>query len=454
MRNRFFVIILTALVFAAVSINLVHVYFFKSQRLKLIDRQINESSSTLLASSEFISSVENSVMIEEKISQVLEGARIGKIFVVRGEDGKILYQSFNVGLLKMDLPIHPEWVAVQTPEEYVRIRNSPLPGADGLILQVGLVLDRNFLNWEILDYRVIVYVTGIVLALFFASAILTWILLSPLRLLISHLREATSSLLNMKAVKPLPSRILKYADGFWGQSDEFSSLVNTIQKLINRINSNYKLTRSWSFQMAHELKTPLAIMRAEAESKKKLGLLPESYVRGLFKEIHQMSDIINQFLDWAELENSQGQKDLHALQIKAVIKEVASRLDKIGHGRLHLDLNSDFPVFANPIHLDQLLSNLVTNALKFSPNDSRVDLELGDHLLIVRDRGTGISKEIMERLGQPFNLESPKEGSKSGSGLGLAWVATVAKIYQWELEIKTSKAGTEVRVGFPQTSEE
>lgn len=449
LRNRFFFIILATLILAAVGINLVHVYFFKSQRLKLIDRQIAESSSILLDSEEFNSSVENTALIEEIISNVLKGARIGKAFVLRDLNGKIVYQSFNVGLLNTELPIQPEWVAVETETEYIRVRNVPLPNKN-LILQVGLVLDRNFLNWEILDDRVINYVIGIVVTLFISSVLITLVLLSPLRLLIGHLKEATSNLVNLKDVRPLPTRLTRYTNGFWAKSDEFSGLLSTVQKLIDRINMNYKLTRSWTLQMAHELKTPLAIIRAETEANKKEKLLPEKYAQSIIDEVLQMSEIISQFLEWAELESSQQQKDLHALRMKSVVKTVATRLEKISPGRIQLQLDSDFSVFANPIHLDQLIANLVTNALKFSPTTEKVELILSNHQLTVKDYGPGVPQEVRERIGAPFNVGTHDVKGLTGNGLGLAWIFTVAKLYQWKLDIRSVASGTEAIVQFPQ----
>ncbi|MGZ5280511.1 MAG: sensor histidine kinase, partial [Pseudobdellovibrionaceae bacterium] len=430
MRNRFFFIILTTLILAAVGINLIHIKFFQSQRLKLIDKQITESSKELLESEELKKAFSTPSKIDDVISKVLKGSRIGKAFILRDPNGKIIYESFNFRLLNAELPIQPEWVTVETDTEFVRVRNLTMPGPKPLVMQVSLVLDRNFINWEIVDSRVILYVTGVVLTLFIASVLLTLILLSPLRLLIEHLKGATSKLVNLLDVEPLPKRLAKYTRGFWAQSDEFSALLSTVQKLIDRINLNYKLTRSWTLQMAHELKTPLAIMRAETESNAKAELIPRSYSGSVIKEIQQMSDIISQFLEWAELENSQVQKDLHALRMKSFVKTVVSRLDKISPGRIQTELKNDFPVFANPIHLDQLISNLITNALKFSPSSQPVHLIVSEHSMFVKDHGPGVPKEVLERLGEPFNIGASDEG-RSGNGLGLAWVVTVAKLYQW-----------------------
>lgn len=449
MRNRFFFIILTALTLAAVGINLVHVEFFKNQRLKLIDRQINESSLALLKSKEFRRAVRHWEDVDEVITKVLKGVRIGKVFILRDRNSAILYQSFNVGHLNVELPITPEWVALETEDEYVRLRNIQVPGTAGRILQVGLVLDRNFLHWEIIDNRLLNYIAGIVLTLFLASVVVTLILLAPIRLLNAHLNQATSSMKNLSDVDPLPMRLRNLSNGFWSRSDEFSSLLNTVQKLIDRINLNYKLTRSWTLQMAHELKTPLAIMRAETASTKKTGQLPENFADGIIKEVDHMSGIINQFLDWAELESSLPGKDLHALKIKNALRTAIVRLEKISSGRIRLAAEADFQVFANPNHLDQLITNVLTNALKFSPEDTGVDVTVIDHTLTIKDRGPGIPSEVKERIGQPFNVGTFEDGRQTGNGLGLAWVSTVAKLYRWELIIHSDHTGTQIKVIFP-----
>ncbi len=454
LRNRFFFIILTTLILSAIGINLVHVKFFKSQRLKLIDSQIIESSNLLLQSEDFKLAAQKTDAVEESISRVLKGTRIGKVFMIRDLKSNIVYQSFNVSLLQAEIPVSPEWFTFETATEYIRVRNIQLPGNSSRILQVGLVLDRNFLDWEIIDVRVINYVSGIVLSLFLASVLLTLVLLSPLRLLITHLKDATSNLVNMRDVRPLPKRLLRYTHGFWAKSDEFSALLETVQKLINRINSNYKLTRSWTLQMAHELKTPLAIMRAETDSKSKLNLLPTGYSQDVLKEIEQMSEIITQFLEWAELENAQIQKDLHALRIKSVVKNVAARLEKISPHRIKLHLNSDFSVFANPAHLDQLITNLVTNSLKFSSSSQHVEIITSEQTLVVKDFGPGISKEVIERLGEPFNVGTFEGSEETGNGLGLAWVLTVVKLYQWEIALDSQPTGTTVAVKFPKEDHE
>ena len=98
----------------------------------------------------------------------------------------------------------------------------------------------------------------------------------------------------------------------------------------------------------------------------------------------------------------------------------------------------------NPIHLDQLLTNLISNALKYSPSTEKVWVKVEGNLVSVEDRGQGIPQSVLEKLGQPFNFQR-QEGIK-GSGLGLAWVNTICKKYGWTLRITRDSGTTRVQV--------
>ena len=452
MRNRFFFIILVALILAAIGINFVHVYFFKSQRLKLIDSQIFESSQSLIESKIFRSSLKSNTLIDQAISEVLAGARVGKVFVVRDKSDKVIYESFNLSFLQTTLPTSPEWVTLVTESQYVRIRNIPIKDKN-YTLQVGLVLDPNFLSWEIIDSRVTAYIIGFILALFGASVIITLILLSPLRLLNRHLNEATANLSNLQDVRPLPPPLIMFAREHRAQSDEFSILIKTVQRLIDRINLNYKLTRSWTLQMAHELKTPLSIVRAEVEALRKKNELSEVSAENILEEVHKMTETISQFLEWAELESSHPQKDLHAVKVSSLVKSVISRLEKIEPNRIVFENLNDISVFANPSHVDQLVSNLITNALKYSNRGSMVKIVLQGSILQIIDQGPGVPKEVQERMGEPFNVGHSTDLVKTGNGLGLAWVSTVAKLYSWDFKITNTSTGAHAILNFRETTD-
>jgi signal transduction histidine kinase len=106
-------------------------------------------------------------------------------------------------------------------------------------------------------------------------------------------------------------------------------------------------------------------------------------------------------------------------------------------------------VISNPQHLQQLISNLLTNALNYSPEDSLVTIESFDNKLTISDQGKGIPQEILERIGQPFNFGPQyKQLKYKRTGLGLAWINTITKLYNWNLDIQSGPTGTVIVIKF------
>ena len=413
--------------------------------MKLINRQITSSAQKLLHSENFLKKA-LTPEFDNVISEVLGSERIGKVFAVRNSKGLVKNRSDNLRVIPQEFPSDSEWVVIDTETEYIRVHNVPLPDNRGL-LQVGLVLDRNFIAWRVIDKALVFFVCSMVAVLFLASALLTLLLLSPLRSLVRFLGDTTMDLDGLKNVNALPPPLLRYTYGFWSKSDEFGRLVSTVQKLISRINKNYKLSRRWTLQMAHELKTPLAVISAITEAKKRAGEIPHSHAEEVMIEVSEMSKTINEFLDWAELENVTSQQDIHSIKIAKIVRSVCARLERLEPERIDLKLIEDFTVFASPAHLDQLVTNLISNALKYSDKNTSVAVGVSSHELRVRDQGRGIPDEVTERLGEPFNVGVGEKSSK-GSGLGLAWVCTISKLYGWDFRLDPSGKGTEAVVNF------
>lgn len=105
---------------------------------------------------------------------------------------------------------------------------------------------------------------------------------------------------------------------------------------------------------------------------------------------------------------------------------------------------------ASPLHIEQLISNLVSNAIAYSPKDSHIDVSVKNQTLTIIDRGPGIPKSVKDRLGEPFNRGGADPTVSKGSGLGLAWVKSICRLYSWEMSVQSSDQGSEILVKFPQ----
>ena len=438
MRLRFFTIILTALTLLTAGIIVVHALFFRTQRMVLLDTEIRDSA-TILVNSE-LSSLKraNFARVDRIISHELGESRIGKFFIVRDNKDQVVFAAADQDLLKMAIPRTPDWVTIHTAHHILRVLNLDLPALPDRTLQVGSIVDPDFFDWMIANRQMNIYIAEIFAVVLIASMLLTQVLLAPLRALSKHLHAATSDLKNLKDVRQLPPHLAQYPRQFWARTDDFSKLLETIQRLIERINTNYRLTRIWTFQMAHELKTPLTIVRSEIESLAAQAKIPADSALALTNEVDEMASLVTHFLDWADLENSGVQKDLHAVRVGKLVADTCKRLSRIYPNRIEVEILSDTLVLANPMHVEQVINNLIVNAVEYSAVDERVYVKVDLHSFLVCDRGGGMPQDVLARLGQPFNIGNRQNHRKrKGSGLGLAWVNTVAKMYAWNLEINS-----------------
>ena len=453
LRLRFFAIILIVLLLSSAAIVYVHIYFFRDEPMAALDQQIKAASESLLQTPfAQMTDFSNRSAIGRIFSSALGDNRIGKVFLIR--DGKkIVFRNLEVPLINENLPMERGWQSMQSGDHYIRLYTQSVPGFPGRILQAGAVLDISLLDWKVIDVRALTFILLVVVLLFLASIGLSFILLSPLRTMNRHLTDATSDLKNLKDVSPLPQSLLRVVQLPLSENDDFAQLVRSVQRLIERINANYRLTRNWTFQMAHELKTPLTLMRTEIEMGQKKKVISSELAGNLLDEVDYISDVITQFLDWADLENSAVRRDIHAVRLASTVKTLKSKLEKIYPDRLQVRIVDDPVVLTNPMHLEQVLNNLVLNSLRYSPADAPVDLLVERSSFRVVDRGGGIPRDVIERLGEPFNFgPNSRQRDVKGNGLGLAWVSSVSRVYDWSLHISSTNRGTDVTIEFPAES--
>ncbi|MGE0762634.1 MAG: sensor histidine kinase [Bdellovibrionales bacterium] len=442
-------IILSAILLTAALVTWVHFSYLRSERLDLIDNQIRGSASVLINSDLTDLAKINFTSAEAIIAEELGPSRIGKLFIIRNNQGQIIFSSETAQMLSTPIPREPQWVTLETKGQFIRVLNLNLPSRPDRTLQVGVVVDAEFFKWSTVSDRVIGYVAVVILIAMFTSGLLASVLLQPFNRLNSHLAAATRDLKNMRDVQGLPRDMVQHASGFWSKADEFSALVINIQRLLEKINQNYRLIKVWAMRMAHEMKTPLTVLRSDLEILVRDLNLTKDKTGRLLEGVDSTSAIVTEFLDWAELEQSTVQTKIHAVRLRDLIFSVREKFDRLAPGRIRLQVIDDTTAFAFPPHVEQLISNLVSNALKYSPPGQPIDIGLNLGVLRVMDHGEGIAADVLERLGQPFNKGiNSYQSRQSSSGLGLAIVSSIVRLYGWDLDLKSDPQGTAVQVNF------
>jgi cell cycle sensor histidine kinase DivJ len=215
--------------------------------------------------------------------------------------------------------------------------------------------------------------------------------------------------------------------------------------------------------MSHELRTPLnAIMGfSDIMRARMFGPLPEKY--GEYGEmIHEsgqhLLDLINDVLDMSKIEAERFQLSIERFDAREAVS-ASLRLMRLQADGAGVKLRGVLPAEALEVDADrraikQIVLNLVSNALKFTPKGGSVTVTAqgfdGDFELVVADTGVGISREDLERLGRPYEQAGDNVHRQMGTGLGLSLVRSFAELHGGEMLIESTLGeGATVTVRLP-----
>lgn len=432
------VTIALALTIAVASVGILQYLLFRSEQFRLIDSRI-ESTATLLISSELSKSdLKDFEEAEQIISEVVGGEEFNQFIIVYKRTGAELYRSPLAEAFPAQIPKTEKWQTIETEAGHI-IRVLTLPLEKGIkgsseprILQTGLILDQDLLRLRDLSRNVIVYSILILFLILILTYFLSEALLQPLTGLANYLRYLTSHLnaREKRANEPKLPSVLR------GSKDEFGRLVLEVQRLRDHIGAGLRNTQVWTAQMAHEMKTPLTILQNNLESlrSEESALNRELRLKEASDEIAHLNSLISSFLEWSAAANlSEGSEDLHAVRLGQVANELAEKFIRQYPARVLIEGDSDLRVFAKRGFAQQAISNLLTNALRYSPESSVVRILVTANKIEIVDQGLGLPQTVSEHLGEPFNYGV---GDRHGFGLGLAWVRTICSRYGWDLKIE------------------
>jgi len=243
-----------------------------------------------------------------------------------------------------------------------------------------------------------------------------------------------------RPLKQLAQAALQVGQGTWPHPlpERGAQEIITVSRAFNQMSTDLAANeRERALVLAgisHDLRTPLARVRIAAELS-----ADESLREGLAADVEQMDSVIQQFLDYARLDENEA---MLPTDLKALVQEVAQQFSAQAKS-LTLDLHDVSSIPVRPLLLKRALSNLLDNAIKHGGGEITVQLkrEEGKVVLAIADRGTGIPFAQRAAVKRPFvRLESARSNS-TGSGLGLAIVERAARLNDGELILADNAAG-------------
>jgi len=215
---------------------------------------------------------------------------------------------------------------------------------------------------------------------------------------------------------------------------------------------------------AHELRTPLTVIKGYLDllSKDRMSDDDKTSMERINISVEQLNALVGDILDVARMQQGKMQFDMKRVDVAEIARGVAGSFAPISKAK-HIVVNTDAPerafVFVDEQRLKQIFVNLIGNAVKYTPDERRVDVsvrnENGNVSLRVSDTGIGISAEDQQHLfGKFFRVRTKETEDIRGTGLGLWITAQIVAEMGGRIAVESIKGkGTDFIVSFPSAEE-
>jgi two-component system sensor histidine kinase QseC len=233
---------------------------------------------------------------------------------------------------------------------------------------------------------------------------------------------------------------------------ELQPLAAAINRLLGRIETLLGRERRFTADAAHELRTPLAVLRAQWDVLRRAGSAAERSraEASLDAGLQRMDRLVTQLLTLSRAEAAALPAQSQPVRWAALVEDVFSDCLPLAERR-RCELACEWPAQGEPLPLQGdagllavMLRNLVDNALRYAPEGSVVTLRFGPDALVVHNPGPPLPPEQLQRLGERFHR--PEGQAEGGSGLGISIVQRIAALHGLQFEAGAGDEGQGVRI--------
>jgi heavy metal sensor kinase len=318
-------------------------------------------------------------------------------------------------------------------------------------LAIGRSLADNHLvleqfTWTYIGVIPLVVLSGCLLGWFLAARALTPVL---------EVAQAANRISGSNLSLRIPSR---------GAGDELDYLIVTFNRMIARLESSFNQMRQFSTDVSHELRTPITAIRGQLEVALFTASNTEQYREAMLnslQDIERLSQIVRALLLLSQAESGQLALQKTRLNLCELVADVVDQF-QIPYEEARLRLTADLPrecwAEVDRIQIERMISNLLSNAMKFTPAGGYVRVSLRNEPealeLVVEDTGRGIAPDHLPHIFDRFYRVPGHDasGPERGLGLGLSFVAWIAKAHQGAVRVESTPGkGSRFIVTLPVT---
>ncbi|MDD5217245.1 MAG: ATP-binding protein [Candidatus Omnitrophica bacterium] len=242
--------------------------------------------------------------------------------------------------------------------------------------------------------------------------------------------------------------------------DELDRLAETLNEMMNRLETSTNTIKEFSSDVSHELKTPLAIIRGEIDLALRKTRSSESLtetLRVIGGEVDELIRLVDDLILLVRSDAKQLHLEMVGVSLNEILKQVQQRFDdraRAKHIALTMILDRECTIQGDALYLKRLFSNLVDNAIKFTNAGGNVLIHLNSTpaskaVIDIADDGIGIEIEMQEKVFSRF-YRTDQARSEEGAGLGLNIAKAICEAHHGHIRIQSQPgSGTSVSVELP-----
>ncbi len=238
--------------------------------------------------------------------------------------------------------------------------------------------------------------------------------------------------------------------------NELTVANKQLQKDIEKEKEREKLQTEFFRAVSHELKTPLTIIKGELE-----GMICEvgeykdkkKYLKHSLKVANEMENLIKEILSVAMMKDDNFKLNMKNLNFTNIIKKAYRKYQGIAEDKgieIITDIQDDYEFTGDERLLENAISNVVGNAVIYSPKKEKVFIEFNNKMIKIENTGVHIAEENLKQLFEPFfRVDRSRSKNTGGSGLGLYISKTIFDYHNISYKVENTKRGVLFTIELP-----
>ncbi|WP_441000482.1 sensor histidine kinase [Fodinibius sp. SL11] len=233
--------------------------------------------------------------------------------------------------------------------------------------------------------------------------------------------------------------------------DELTDLAETFNMMLNRLQKGFEREKRFTSDAAHELMTPLSSMRSDAEIMLRKPRSKEEYqetIGRMLTEVRKMSEMVHLLLQLSRVESVHRSKP-DIVSVSRITEAVADQHQESAQAKnisIQTQIDPELQVRAHEAYIEEVINNLLENALKYTPEGGSIDLQLkrssGKVVLHLSDTGIGFDEQTKKHLFERFYRANQRDVQENrGSGLGLPLVKAIVELYNGKIRAYSEGQG-------------